>query len=242
MTTPSRLDNQQMAQRVFQELRPGSAVALGPGLPGLVAGQAPPGSQILFLSESGGLGYQALAATAGQGQIVVDSGGQGVDLIPGGSMLSTVDVAALIRGGYAGAVVLQPAQVSPQGDFSHWTTAATPGLFSPGWAWDLANGPGRVIAIMAHTRADGSANIVSQCTLPVDGAGRVDIIITDVAVLRVGEEGLVLEEVAPGWQAGDVTAITGAPLTQARERPSLLIVRRNTHSRSSSNSLSTSQR
>ena len=56
MTTPSRLDNQQMAQRVFQELRPGSAVALGPGLPGLVAGQAPPGSQILFLSESGGLG------------------------------------------------------------------------------------------------------------------------------------------------------------------------------------------
>ena len=109
MTTPSRLDNQQMAQRVFQELRPGSAVALGPGLPGLVAGQAPPGSQILFLSESGGLGYQALAATAGQGQIVVDSGGQGVDLIPGGSMLSTVDVAALIRGGYAGTVVLQPA-------------------------------------------------------------------------------------------------------------------------------------
>ena len=215
MVTPSRLDNQQMAQRVFQELRPGSAVALGSGLPGLVPGQVPSGSQILFLSEGGGLGYQATAATAGQGPTVVDSGGQGVDLIPGGSMLSTIDVAALVRGGHAGAVVLQPAQVSAQGDFSHWTTAATPGLFSPGWAWDLANGPGRVIAIMAHTRADGSPNIVSQCTLPIDGAGCVDIIITDVAVLRVGEEGLVLEEVAPGWQAGDVAAITGAPLILA---------------------------
>ena len=121
MVTPSRLDNQQMAQRVFQELRPGSAVALGSGLPGLVPGQVPSGSQILFLSEGGGLGYQATAATAGQGPTVVDSGGQGVDLIPGGSMLSTIDVAALVRGGHAGAVVLQPAQVSAQGDFSHWT-------------------------------------------------------------------------------------------------------------------------
>ena len=186
---------------------------MGPGLPGLVANQTPADSQWLFLSEGGALGYRA--DPTGQGQTIVDSGGQGVDVIPGGSVLSTIDVAALVRGGYARSVVLQPVQVSAQGDFSHWTTAATPGLFSPGWAWDLANCPGQVIAIMAHTRPDGSPNIVSRCTLPVDGAGCVDIIITDLAFLSVGEEGLVLEEVAPGWQAGDVAAMTGAHLSLA---------------------------
>lgn len=213
MTTPARLNNHQMARRVSHEMKPGSIIALGPGLPGLVAEQTPPGAQCLFLSEGGALGYRA--DTPSQRQTVVDSGGQAVDLISGGTMLSTIDVAALVRGGYANSVVLQPAHVSAQGDFSHWTTAATPGLFSPGWAWDLANGPVQVITMMSHTRADGSPNIVSQCTLPVDGLKCVDIIITDVALLRVGEEGLILEELAPGWQAGDVAAITGAPLTLA---------------------------
>ena len=200
-----------MAQRVSQELTAGRAVALGPGLPGLVPGQMPPESPIHFLSEGGALGYQTTPSE--QGQTVVDSSGQGVGLIPGGSILSTIDLAALVRGGYADTVVLQPAQVSSEGDFSHWTTAATPALFSPGWAWDLANAPGRVIAILPQTRSDGSPNIVSHCTLPVDGPGCVGLIVTDVAVLRVGDDGLVLEEVAPGWQADDVAAITGSSVT-----------------------------
>ena len=208
MTTPSRIDNNQMAQRVSQELTTGLAVALGPGLPGLLPDQMPPGSPILFLSEGGALGYQA--APSDQGRAVVDSGGQSVGLIPGGSVLSTIDVAALVRGGYAGTVVLRPAQVSAQGDFSHWTTAATPGLFSPGWAWETANSSGRVIAVLPHTGANDRPNVLSQCTLPVDGPRCVGLIVTDVAVLRVGEEGLVLEEVAPGWGSDDVAAITGA--------------------------------
>ena len=211
MTTPSRIDNNQMAQRVSQELTPGRAVALGPGLPGLVPGKMPPESPILFLSEGGALGYQG--APSGQELAAVDSSGQGVGLIPGGSILSTIDVFALVRGGYADTVVLQPAQVSAQGDFSHWTTAATPALFSPGWASDLANAPGKVIAILPHSRSDGNPNIVSQCTLPVDGPRCVGLIVTDVAVLKVGDEGLVLEEVAPGWKADNVVAITGAPLS-----------------------------
>lgn len=208
MTTPARINSNQMAQRVSQELKPGRAVALGPGLPGLVPGQMPSGSPIFFLSEGGALGYQTTPPE--HRQTVVDSGGKGVILIPGGSMLSTTDVSAMVRGGYAGSVVLQPAQVSAEGDFSHWTTAATAGLFSPGWAWDLANSPGQVIAILPHTGPNDRPNVVTQCTLPVDGSGRVGVIITDVAVLKVGKEGLVLEEVAPGWQADGVAAITGA--------------------------------
>ena len=208
MITPSRIDSNQMAQRVSQELTTGLAVVLGPGLPGLVPGQMPPGSPILFLSEGGALGYQH--APSDQGRDVVDSSGQGVGLIPGGSVLSTIDVAALIRGGYAGTVVLRPAQVSARGDLSHWTTAATPGLFSPGWAWESANSSGRVIAVLPHTGANDRPNILSQCTLPVDGPGCVRLIVTDAAVLRVAEEGLVLEEVAPGWRSDDVAAITGA--------------------------------
>jgi 3-oxoacid CoA-transferase A subunit len=121
----------------------------------------------------------------------------------------------MVRGGRVGAAVLQPAQVTAGGDFTHWTAGATPGLFSPAAAVDWASGAGRVIAMMPHTGPDGSPNIVDRSSLPVDGIGCVGTIITDVGLIRVTRDGLVLAELAPGWTADAVAAITGAPLQAA---------------------------
>jgi 3-oxoacid CoA-transferase subunit A len=118
----------------------------------------------------------------------------------------------MARGGHVDVAVIQPAQVSARGDFTHWTTAASPEIFGPGAAVDLAAGAGRVMAMMPHTDRDRRPSIVSECLLPVDGAARIRLVVTDVAVVQVTEDGLVLKEVAPGWRADDVMAITGAPL------------------------------
>ena len=218
-----KLDDRSLARRVAQEFRPGQVIALGPGLPTLVPQVVPDTAGVLFLADSGALGYRASALDqersgpepSGPNTSVpeaVDSSGQAVTLLPGGTLLSLVDAAALVRGRNAGLAVVQPAQVSAAGDFSHWTTAATPGLSAPGSAVDLAAGVGRVVAMMSHTALDGSPNIVARCTHPVDGLGCVVTVITDVAVMTVSDGGLVLTEVAPGWRADDVAAITGAPL------------------------------
>ena len=211
-----------MARRVAQELRPGEVIALGPGLPTLIPQEVPwdvPGAAgVLFLADSGALGYRASVSVSGPvaaAPEVVDSSGHAVTLLPGGSLLSLVETAALVRGRNAGLAVVQPAQVSAAGDFSHWTTAATPGVYAPSSAVDLTAGAGRVVAIMNHTSSDGAPNIVPQCSYPVDGLRCVTLVVTDVAVIRVSEGAFVLAEVAPGWRSDDVAAITGAPLAVA---------------------------
>ena len=211
-----KLDDRALARRVAQELRPGEVIALGPGLPTLVAQEVPDAAGMLFLADSGALGYR----DSGSGQeapasVVVDSSGRAVTLLPGGAMLTMVDAAALMRGGHAALAVVQPAQVSAAGDFTHWTTAATSGVSAPASALDLA--ACRVVAMMSHTNVESTPNIVSKCTYPVDGLGCVALVVTDVAVLRVGDGRLVLAEVAPGWRADDVAAITGAPLAVASD-------------------------
>ena len=216
-----------MARRVAQEFRPGEVVALGPGLPALIPREMPESRGVLFLADSGALGYQYSAqgreseSTApaagpepglGIGRVLVDSVGRGVISRAGGAVLSIVDAAAMVRGGKVGTAVVQPAQVSAAGDFTHWTTADSGGIFSPAAAVDVARGPGRVIAMMPHTGPAGSPNILARCFYPEDGIGCVSLIVTDVAVVAVAEGRLILAEVAPGWRAGDVAAITGAPL------------------------------
>ena len=219
MPGAARIDDQVLARRVAQEFSPGEVVGLGPGLPGLIPGELPAEQGVLFLADSGALGYSLPGAAPGSGTASplpgsgpVDSSGRLVALLAGGALLSMVDVAAMARGGRVGAAVLQAAQVTAGGDFTHWTAGATPGLFSPAAAVDLASGAGRVIAMMAHTGPDGIPNIVGRSSFPVDGVGCVGTIVTDAAVIQVTGDGLVLAEVAPGWTSDAVAAITGAPL------------------------------
>ena len=168
-----------------------------------------------LVTDSGALGYRAVEPPQGPSSSpaeLVDSNGRRVVFAPGGVALSLVDVAAMIRTGYVGTAVLQPARVGPSGDFTHWTTAYTPGVFSPASAIDWASGSGRVIAMMPHTSPEGLPNIVGETRLPLDGVGCVDTIITDVAVFSATANGLTLLELAPGWSVDEVSAITGASL------------------------------
>ena len=191
-------------------------------MPGLVPGEAPERSGVLFLADSGALGYRVPGAAGASrragsagAETSVDSSGGEVALPAGATSLSTLDVAAMVRGGHVGTAVLQTARVTAGGNFSHWTAAATPGLFSPASAVDWASGAGRVVAMMPHTDSEGAPNIVAESPLPVDGTGRVGLIITDAAVVRVTDNGLMLAELAPGWAVDDVAAITGTPLSVA---------------------------
>ena len=217
MATKERIDRQRLARRAAQEFRAGEVVGLGPGMPSLIPSQTAAGWGVWFLADSGALGFQATEAAPGETPSAaqdfsgpVNSDGQPAAFMPGGSPLSLVDAAALIRAGYVDAAVLQPARVNPAGDFTHWTTAGSPGLFSPASAVDWAAGARRVIAMMPHTDGDGSPTIVDTHPFPLDGAGCVGMVITDAAAFSVTGAGLTLLEVAPGWRVDDVAAITHA--------------------------------
>ncbi len=218
MPTARKTDVNAQARRVACELKAGEVVGLGPGLPSLLPGETPESMGIWFLADSGASyfgpvdGQSSASAISGN---VVDSSGVKPRLLPGGSSLSTVDMLSAVCGGHVGSAVLQAAQVSSGGDFSHWTTGATPGLFAPASAVDWASGARRVIAVLPHTASDGSSNLVAQVLLPLDGVGCVDLIVTDTAVIRVTRDGFELAEVAPGWTRDAVAAITAAPISTA---------------------------
>ncbi len=207
-----KLDDRSLARRVAREFQPGDVVALGKGLPGLVPGEVPPGLEVQFLSDAGALGYHHSPKESAPQSSSVDSDGQVVSLLPGASVSGVEAVAAMLRGGHVDVAVIQPAQVDAKGDFVHWTTAATPGINAPGTGVDLAFGGRRVIAMMPHVGADGSPNILDTCSYPIDGAGCIDLIVTDAAVMQVTGDGLLLLELAPGWKSDDVLAITGSSM------------------------------
>ena len=197
-----------MARRAAQELFPGAVVALGMGLPCYIPNQVATGG-VWFIADSGLLGNAGIHPNSG----AVDADGNSVATASGGSFTGVVDIAGILRGGHTDIAVLQPSQVAASGDFVHWTTEETPGLFSPGSAVDMAHGASKVVALMPHRDPEGRLNIVKECSLPVDGVGTVDIIITTVAVIKVNRDGLELIETAPGWTADEVMDITDAPLS-----------------------------
>ena len=213
---PARLDELTMARRAAAELEPGQSVALGAGLPAKLADVLPPGAPVQLLSDGGALGYCRRDSSSNDGSpALAGPEGESVGLERGGSVLGLVEWAAMLRGGHVDMAVIQPARVTASGDLIGWTTAATPGIFAPGRTVDLASNGNRVIALLPHTATDGAPNIVAETSPVADGRGCVDTIITDIAVLRVEEQGLVLAEVAPGWSADDVASLTGCPVAWA---------------------------
>ena len=197
---PERLDELTMARRVAAELQPGQVVALGAGLPARVAEAAPADAHLQFLWEDGTLGYRG------------DGRDQPATLRPGGSFVSLADWAGILRGGHVDVVVVQPARVSAAGDLVGLTTASAPGLFPPGASVDLSAGAGRVIAMLPHTSPGGASHLVADSSPLSDGHNCVSLVVTDLGVMEVTGHGLVLSEVAPGWRAEDVVALTAAPL------------------------------
>ena len=185
---PVKLDAHDMARRAAGDVAAGDVVAVDGGLPSLVPEATAPGLAAWFLRGDGMLND-----------------------IP----LSQADAAAVVRGGYVNLAIVNAGQVDAGGSFAGAISAGQSGLHPPGNAVDLAAGAGRVIAMMQHTDDGGAPNIVAALSAPADGYRCVSTIISDVGVISVGDDGLTLTEVAPGWRAGDVQAITGAELAVA---------------------------
>ena len=197
--------------RVAQELRDGMTVNLGIGLPTLVSNFLPDGMQIMLQAENGTLGYGHIAEDGEFDQDLINAGGQPVTLIPGASFFSSADAFAMIRGGHIDLTILGALQVSAGGDLANWAVAGRVGG-AIGGAMDLAAGARRVIVAMEHTTHEGAPRILEECTYPLTARGVVDLIVTNLAVIEVTSDGLVLRELAPGVQVQEVQELTAARL------------------------------
>jgi 3-oxoadipate CoA-transferase beta subunit len=204
-----RLTREQIAARAAKELPDGAYVNLGWGIPNLIADQLPEGVTVYFHSENGILGMGRRARPGEEDFDLVDAMKVPVTLTPGASFFHQAD------GGHLDVAVLGGFQVSETGDLANWKVpnARNPGGI--GGAMDIAAGAKVLIVCMEHTTRDGSPKIVKQCTYPLTGLACVDTIVTDLAVIDVTREGLVLRETAPGWTAAEVQQLTGAKLRTA---------------------------
>lgn len=203
---------EEMARRVAVDIPDGSYVNLGIGMPELVAQYIPEGREAIYHVENGLLGMGPTPAPGAEDPELINAGKKPVTAIAGAAYFHHADSFVMIRGEHIDLCVLGAMQVAANGDLANWSTGATDAIPAVGGAMDLVAGVRTIYVITQHTTRDGEPKLLSACTYPLTGRGVVDRVYTDLAVIGITPEGMVVHELAPGISLEYVQERTAAPL------------------------------
>lgn len=209
-----------IAKRAALELKDGFVVNLGIGIPGMIPNYLKPGVNVIIQSENGMVGMGPSAKPGEEDAEWINAGGANITAVPGAATFDSATSFGIIRGGHVDASILGALQVAENGDLANWMI---PGKKVPGMggAMDLLEGAKKIILTMEHT-AKGAPKILKKCTLPLTAKGKVNMIITEMGVMEITPEGIVLTEINPEFTVEDVQAATEATLIVSKDLKPML--------------------